>query len=274
MFRPPPSSIQQGSRTIGGGFARLLPLLFLMHSSPIAAQDAAPSEGDIQHFAETLADLRDNVEGLSSDLEEKKADLNGELRNLAGQKADTEIALRREEARLEQLAQATDGVIADSRAQSAGSDALIDPLHRAIDDFKATISGGLPYRVSERLEALDTLKSQLEGGLLSVPEISSRLWQLAEDEMRLTRENMVDRQVITLDGADQLVEVARLGMVSLYFRTEGGAVGRAVQRDGGWAYQIFEGRTEKAQVNAIFDALQKQIRTGFFELPPALPEAQ
>jgi len=57
--------------------------------------------------------------------------------------------------------------------------------------------------------------------------------------------------------------------VALYFRTSDGRVGQALRGPQGWAFGPFEDGQAIARVQALFDALGKQIRQGWFELPLA-----
>ena len=88
-----------------------------------------------------------------------------------------------------------------------------------------------------------------------------------EDERRLGRENGVDRQTITLKGQEVMVEVARLGMVALYYRSPTGEIGRATREADGWTWNTIADRNGRSQVNELFNALTRGVRTGWFELP-------
>ncbi|MCA9543720.1 MAG: DUF3450 family protein [Myxococcales bacterium] len=246
-------------------------LAMLLPLPPLFADDAAP--GDVATMASELSALRGQVEAQSQELEAVREAQRAELRALATQRSDLELAIRREELHQAQLAEA----LAAQRAEAdprAADDALIPPLTEAIAQLRAGIEGGLPYRTPERLESLDALARQLGDGSLPPPQAASRLWQLVEDELKLSRENAVDRQIRQIGGEDHLAEVARLGMVSLYFRTEDGRLGRAAPRQGGWAWEVLTSPGDVAQVDDLFDALRKQIRVGAFEVPAALPEAR
>ena len=96
---------------------------------------------------------------------------------------------------------------------------------------------------------------------------AARLWAFVEDELRLSRENALDRQVIPLPEGEVLAEVARLGMVALYFRTDGGLTGAAVPRDGGYAWEVITDRDDQKAVAALFEKLRHGVRTGAFTLP-------
>ena len=87
----------------------------------------------------------------------------------------------------------------------------------------------------------------------------------------LASQSALDRQIITLNGQEVLADVARLGMVSLYYRTDQGEVGRAVRDGEGWRYEPVTDEAARLQLVDLFDALSKQVRVGFFLLPAAIP---
>ena len=107
---------------------------------------------------------------------------------------------------------------------------------------------------------------------MSPQKASSRLWAFVEDELRLTRENGLYRQTITLASDELLVDVARVGMVAMYFKTDDGRYGRTVNNGGAWSYELVQDKESQKQIEGLFDAFKKNIRVGFFELPNALPE--
>jgi len=222
--------------------------------------------------AAKLAELRAEVERLSSAVESEHETTRGDVRRIQLEKADLEARVRRQQARVQEL----DRMIAKQRAlvqddQVAG-DVLAPVLYQAIDELRAQIHAGLPYRVAQRVEGVDQLETKLRAGSLTPQKATARLWQLYEDELRLTRENMMDRAEITLDGDDMLVDVARIGMVSMYFRTHDDRYGAAYPSAQGWTFRILGDGTSSAQVANLFDSLHKQVRIGFFELPSTLSE--
>lgn len=264
----------------------LIPLtlaLALPSISPAQLLAEGAAEGDVERAADVgamasqLAALRGSVDALSQELAAAREDQRAEQRALAAQRADLELAIRREELRRDQLQRAVDEQRAAVAAQGSEGAALMPPLREAMAQLEGAIRRGLPYRVDERLAALAELEGALSRGTLPPAQVASRLWQLAEDELKLSRENAVDRQIIALGGEERLVEVARLGMVSLYFRAEGAGgveVGRAAPGPAGWRFETLTDPAAVAQVEALFDALRKQIRTGYFEVPAALVAAQ
>lgn len=216
-----------------------------------------------------LAALRTEVDTLRDDVRRERAALDARLGALQSARADVDLEISRETLALERLQLALDDAQKSSRATEGQYDALIPVLTSGILALRGTIEAGLPFRRAERLAALAELETALTTGSTPPDKVASRLWQQVEDELSLARENAVDRQVIVLDGQEHLSDVARLGMVALYFRTPTGEVGWA-ERDGRWTRAT--GRTERAQIDELFTALEQRTRTGWFELPGGLPE--
>ena len=96
------------------------------------------------------------------------------------------------------------------------------------------------------------------------------VWASYDDMIRLTKEIGLFKQPIQIAGREKLAKIAKLGSVSLYFATPDDEVGYVTRKDGVYDYKVVHGEKERAQIVALFDALQKQIRTGYFTLPNAL----
>ncbi len=238
----------------------LLPLLALSLATPASAQ-----ETDAR--ARRLADLRASVAQLSEDIELEREDLRSRLRALDAQKADVQVQLRRAELRLGELRKVARERKESLAGEASAGEALTPVVKDALTDLRTAIRAGLPFRTDERLAALDKLEAQVDEGVLSPRKATHRAWQFYEDELRLTRENAIDRQVIDLNGEQVLCEIARVGMLGLYFRTEEGVVGRAVREGDRWTYTPYTDAESIEQVTSLFDALEKQIRSGWFTLP-------
>ncbi len=229
----------------------------------------AARAADAPDYAENLARLRGEVEALSGEVELRKEELRGDLRAWSAQEAEIQAAIRQQELRLEQLTLAAERERALVTEGEAAAVDLTEAVLAGARRLEETVAAGLPFRTGDRLAELERIREQLEGGDVPPERAASLLWGFVEDELRLARENTLDRQVITLDGETVLVSVARLGMVALYFRTEDGRVGAALPEGGGWRWAVYEDAGQARQVSDLFDALARQIRSGFFELPGA-----
>jgi hypothetical protein len=69
-----------------------------------------------------------------------------------------------------------------------------------------------------------------------------------------------------LDGEEQLVEVVRLGMALLYFKTWDDRYGYAVPVSTGWEFRVASKR-EQQQIAVLYNSFRKNLREGFFYLP-------
>ena len=233
---------------------------------------AAAQPNDVSSLARRLATLRSEVDDLSEQLQTTKEGYRAQLRSLAEQKAELEVQLRREGLRLEQL-QATQARQKEKNGDQAALDETLRPvLLEALDTLRARIAVGLPFRVDERIADLERLEMQVKTGLLRSQDAAHRLWQTLEDELRLARESGLYRHTIELDDQALLADVARIGMVALYFRTHDKRYGWAIRQGDGWSYTVATERRSKKQLAQLFDSFKKQVRVGLFELPNALQE--
>jgi hypothetical protein len=225
---------------------------------------------DGAEYAGRLAALRTEVARLADEIEAEQEAQRGELRSIEAQKTELAAQIRREEIRLRALRETVEERRALITGGAASAVALVPVVRATLEDLEEAVDQGLPYRVQERREGLAGLRSQLDEGVIRPQVAAHRTWQFVEDELRLSRENALDRQVISLGGEEMLAEVARVGMIALYFRTDDGEVGRAVHTASGWQWQAWTDPVSVDRVEVLFDALTKQIRTGWFELPEVL----
>jgi len=232
----------------------------------LAAQPAA--EGDnLEVLAEELVRIRGEVESLNSELNRRQDQHRNEMSSLAAQKGELEATARREQLRVDQLDE--DLARNRERAEQAGiaGESLVPVAQQAIMSLRQHIDTSLPFKPQERLTALAEIETQLETGSLAPPRAINRLWGFYEDELRLTRENGLYSQVIRLDGQQVLADVARLGTVAMYFKTRDGHYGQAERSRDAWRFARLDDRAAIQRIDALFESLRKQIRTGYFELP-------
>lgn len=239
--------------------------LLLILSGKTYAQDKST---DL--LAKELVSLRGEVEELNAELDRRKARHSAEMRSLQGQRAELQAQIRRESLKMEKLERS----LAKQReiARDAGIDLqeLKPVVLRALDDLKVLIDDSLPFKRQERLAEVEELRRQVKTNVLTPHKAVNRLWGLYEDEIRLTSENGLYRQAIDLDGEERLVDVARLGMVMMYFRTSNDEYGRVVNDGGQWDYEMLQDDAARDRLENLFDSFNKQIRTGYFVLPNAL----
>lgn len=221
-------------------------------------------------LAESLIKLRAEVEQLNNDVELTRQEARTQAAALAAQRAELQAAVGRAELNARKLRE--DLAKREAEAGNAGvaGETLKPVLLAALDGLRQHIASGIPFKQTERLAELDELKRQLEAGTLAPPRAANRLWAFFEDEFRITRENGIYSQTIALDGKDVLADVAKVGSMMLFFRLSDGRVGAARKSGETWRFEVLTDPADAKRVLAYFDALGKQIRQGWFELPNAL----
>jgi len=223
----------------------------------VAYHAQAKSGGDL---AAALARLRTEVETLSTQISEKKQLYRSQLRSLSMRRSSLELNKQRASLQLQQLLRKRKKLKKKIAATGQKEAGLTPVLLASIDRVEAAVKAGMPFRLKAK-----TIRPR---------DAAHRLWQFIEDELRLSRENGLYRQLIDLDGKEQFVDIARLGMVMMFFKTKDGRYGAAVYERGKWRYTETKNKLEKEQISALFVALKQQIRVGFWTLPNRLRQAK
>lgn len=237
---------------------------------------AGPAVADnVTNLAKRLSALRAEVEQLSNEVAQKTEEMNSQLRSLGRQKGDLQLELKREQTRVQKLSVAIRKRKDEIRAEKEKGDRLVPLFKKTVHDVRGHVRSTLPFKTTERLAAVDKIAEQYRAGLLPPARALMRLWSFLEDEFRLTRESGLYRQTVSVGGEEQLVDVARIGMVMLYFKSADDLrVGRAVKKDGKWGFEYITAPKDQENVFRLFDSFQKQIRSGFFQLPNTLQVAK
>jgi hypothetical protein len=235
-------------------------------TAAVAAQ-TADSPGAL---AESLIKLRAEVEQLNNDVEVTRQEARVQAAALAAQRAELQAGVGRAELNVRKLREDLAKRQAEAGNAGVAGETLKPVLLAALGGLRQHIASGIPFKQAERLAELDELRRQLEAGTLAPPRAANRLWAFFEDEFRITRENGIYSQTIELDGKDVLADVAKVGSMMLFFKLSDGRVGAARNSGDTWRFEVLADPADSKRVLAYFDALGKQIRQGWFELPNAL----
>lgn len=234
--------------------------------------------GLIALFAPTVTEQAKILAGLRSDIGLAEAAVRAErarglaeLRGLAQRKARLEAEVAAERRRLQRVRDDQARAEATIAARSAKASTLKAAVLAGVDTLTPHIAAALPYRIVERQNALADLSAQVAGDRLDPAEGAARLWRFAEDELRLTAEVVRLSLPVDLGQGPQLVEVVKLGMVTLLVRHPAGGFGRLVHSGDGWAYEAITDAQALEGVARFFDDLDRDIHGGVYPLPLAAP---
>jgi len=252
----------------GNPFRRLA-FGFCAATSIIVVAGSAHAD-QVSRLAKELAELRGEVEALSQELSSRQNELTNDLKSYARQKAELEAEVQREKIRLQKVRVSVLEATEEIEEKEKADKAMRPGFENALPSVKAYVEAAMPFRRSERLAELVKLDDQYKANMLTPERAIARLWSFVEDEARLTRESGMYRQTITVGGEETLADVIRIGMVMMYYRTADGGYGHVAREGSGWTYQEVTGKKAVERVEKLFESFRKQIRSGYFELPPAI----
>lgn len=245
---------------------KVLPSLLLSLSIVSSSLSAA---SDHEELVNSIIKLRGDVESLYTEIKENKERYNDEMKSLSLQVTDTEAQINRKTTAIK-LAKGKLEEITTKIRETSSSNQEIKPLvYHALELLQNSIKEGIPFMVDQRVDALKKIKSDLEENTITNEKALALTWAAYDDAIRVTKEIGLFKQEITLDGKNTLAKIAKIGSVALFFSTPTDEIGYAVKTDSGYGYKRVTDPKDKEKIVALFDALQKQIRTGFFELPNA-----
>ena len=224
----------------------------------------------LENMAESLINLRAEVETLSSELQDNKDTYKGSMRSLVMQKNSLEATIAREDLKIKQIDAELSKVKKEIKEASKNSTGLKPLVLEALDLIEANVNDSIPFKTSDRVRDIQTIRTQLQSDLVTPQKALALTWNIYSDAIRMTKENGIFKQTITLDNKDRLVEVARIGTVMMYFKAPDNTVGFVVKDAHGYNYQVEQNKENQDAILTLFDAFKKQIRTGYFPLPNAL----
>ncbi|MEA3229163.1 MAG: DUF3450 family protein [Campylobacterota bacterium] len=214
--------------------------------------------------------LRGDVESLYTQIDENRDFYKSQMKSLAMQHADSEAQINRHNTSIK-LAQSELSKIEAKIAVTSSNDVELKPLLlNAINLLKKSIVTGIPFKVNERIADLKKIEKELAEKEITEEKALALIWALYDDNIRLTKEIGLFKQKININGEKILAKVAKIGSIMIYFKAPDERVGYVVQNDDGYGYKVITNPEDIKKINTLFDALQKQIRTGYFTLPNAL----
>ena len=223
-----------------------------------------------KEMVKSIMKLRADVEGLYSKIDENKESYKAQMKSFAMQVADNEAQINRKETALK-LASAEAAKLETQIAKKGASTNDLTPmLTVAVENLEKIVRTGIPFKTEERIADLEKIKTDLKAGNITQEKALSLVWASYDDALRMTKEIGLFKQQIKLGDEEKLAKIAKIGTAMMFFMTPDDQVGYVKQNDGKYTYVAANEEKSIAEIHALFDALQKQIRTGYFTLPNAL----
>ena len=223
-----------------------------------------------ENMVNSIMKLRSDVEALHTQIDDNKDSYKSQMKSLTMQKADNEAQINRQERSLKQLTLELQKTKQKILEVSNKNEDLKPMLFKALDKLESTIKVGIPFKINDRVADLTKIRRQLKNDVITPEKALSLVWASHDDLLRLTKENGLFKQQIMVEGKEKLSQIAKLGSVMLYFATPDNIFGYVIKNDSGYSYKVEKNEKKIKQIVTLFDALKKQIRTGYFTLPNAL----
>lgn len=239
----------------------------------LAVMTSIASSSYAQNNEETvnaIMKLRAEVEALYTQIDENKEHYKAQMKSYAVQSADNKAQINRKTTDIKLANLELEKIkvkIASTLSESADLTPLIESGSETI---KQSINEGIPFKVSERVAAVDEIAFKLEENLITQEKALQLLWASFDDNLRLTKEIGLFKQQVEVEGKSVMAKVGKIGSVMMFFQLPDERVGKVVKKSDGYHYQVVTDEEKAEQINMLFDALQKQIRTGYFTIPNAL----
>ena len=260
-----------GLRFPQAGRALQLGLAFFAVLMGLVAPSFGQDETD-ENMAQSIMALRADIEALYTQVDDNKERYKAQMKTLDLQVADLELQISRKKTDI-RLANLDLDKIKAEIADASGQNVELKPLlENAFDALEESIKKGFPFKTEERLADLGKIRDDLDANLISQERALALLWASYEDNIRLTKEIGLFKQNILLEGKKVQATIAKIGTVMLYFVTPDDQVGYATKNGTQYTYVAVDEPIAKDQILALFDALKKQIRTGYFTLPNVLAQ--
>lgn len=221
-------------------------------------------------MAKALMKLRAEVEQLNTQIQDQRDATKATMRSLMMEKNDLEATIARSDLKIKQLKQEIRKLKKEITEASKNSEGIKPIVLKAITQLESHIQSELPFKTEERVQDVRRIKEEMQNGIITPQKALAQVWNSYADEIRLTKENGIFKQTITLDDQERLAEVARIGMVMMYFKTPDDRVGYVDHNGDGWYYKEVIDKEKREMILTLFDSMHKQIRTGFFTLPNAI----
>ena len=239
-------------------------------STLIAITSTSLTAANNTEMINSIMKLRGDVEGLYSQIDENKDNYKSQMKSYAMQVADNEAQINRKETALKVANAEMKKLEETIAAKGATASDLTPMITTALNNLKTIIKTGIPFKVDDRVADIEKIKADLKSGNITQEKALSLTWASYDDVLRMTKEIGIFKQQINVGGEEKLAKVAKIGSTMLFFITPDEQMGYANRSGDKYMFVAVDDTQSKKEIHDLFDALLKQIRTGYFTLPNAL----
>ena len=223
-----------------------------------------------EEIIKSIMKLRADVESLYTNIDKNKDYYRSQMKSFAMQSADSDAQINRETTAIKLAKTELAKLQLKAKSKSSENTELQPLLEYALNLLESSIKDSFPFKVQERLDSLEKIRTQMKDKSITNERALALLWASYDDNIRVTNEIGLFKQNIEIAGKKTLSQVAKIGSVMMFFSTPDNRVGYVAKSENIYTYKVITDPDDIKKIVNIFDALQKQIRTGFFDIPNAL----
>jgi len=227
----------------------------------------------LENISQELVDIRQQISNLHDKINFKKENFRDQLRSFANQKSDLEVKISRSDLNLKDLQRELNKLKEINQDKYKSYDELTPVIEKSISSLRTSIKGSLPFKIKERLQALDDIEHRLNSNIISPNKAANQLWAYVEDELMIGRSSGIYNESINIGGEDKLVKVLRIGKIAMIYKTPDEGYGVFRKQENKWVQVAIEGGDNTRQLDYLFDSFNKNIRNGLFTIPNILPNS-
>ena len=242
-------------------------LLFL-----VGGASAETEIDSITNLAGELVKIRHEIETLHSKISFEKDTFKDQVRSYSSQKSDLEVRIGRADTNIKDLQRELKKLVEQKSETTRSHDQITPVLKDAIAGLRKTVSGSLPFKREQRLNALHEIEHRLDSGIVTPNRAANQLWAFVEDELMLGKGSGIYNDTLSIGGQDKLVKVLRIGKIAMFYKTSDDHFGVVAKEGGAWTQRPIEEPKNVAQLGKFFDSFNRNIHNGQFTMPNFLPK--
>ena len=190
-------------------------ILFGLVLSFITVSSYADTEmQSLENISHELVNIRQQIETLHNKISYEKETYNDQMRSYASQKSDLAVRISRADLNIKDLERELQKLSSQNKEKSRAQSDVTPVLKQAISELRDSVSKSLPFKLPQRLNALDEIESRLNSGIITSNKAANQLWAFVEDELMLGKSNGIYNDTLSVNGQQKLVKVLRIGKVA------------------------------------------------------------
>lgn len=148
------------------------------------------------------------------------------------------------------------------------SELYIPVLTDTIKQLENNIRSGLPFRLNERLDRLNSVKNFISDSGKTIGERFRRVWDLSLSEIEYSMTNEEYSDIIEINNERKVVNILRIGNFGMYYKTnDSNEYGILISENGNYYWNNNLSNNEIEGIEAAFSIVSRSRIASIINLP-------